>query len=301
MSIFKKLKKAINNTNVIEESNQFDTNDKLWEKIFKANSINLSKKELLELAKKICYNARKDSIIANIPLKNLKRPENISFGVNKIINKLTNTITKVELGQLQEINNVIDLAHEVQRLNPKTEIELLKNPYTLEYKIQSNTLPEELNLPDKFYYNLKNGITNKHNVSMYMAEDVELKPLDEITNNYDIYYEIRRLNPDLNIQFGNFNMCDEPYNKKLYNQLGITVDSCNLRLPYGVDISKLKLPEGFYYNQKNGITNKHNEGKKSKTGPAYYCLDVVTEEATENNYKEVRNPPIKENLSEKQM
>jgi hypothetical protein len=24
-----------------------------------------------------------------------------------------------------------------------------------------------------------------------------------------------------------------------------------------VDIDKLVLPEGFYYNQKNGVTNKH--------------------------------------------
>ncbi|MBQ8762011.1 MAG: hypothetical protein IJZ26_01670 [Clostridia bacterium] len=301
MSVLKKLKNAISNTTTAEAINQVVTNDKLWEKIFNANAINLSKKELVELAKKICYNAKKDSIIANTPLKYLHRPENYSFGVNKIINKLTNAITKVELGQLQEINNVIDLAHEVQRLNPKTEIELLKNPYTHEYTIQSNTLPEELNLPDKFYYNLKNGITNKHNVSMYMAEDVELKPHDKITDNYDIYYEIRRLNPGLNIQFGNFDMCDEPYNKKLYYQLGITVDSCNLRLPYGVDISQLNLPEGFYYNQKNGITNKHNEGAKSKTELSYYCLDVITEEATKNGYKEVRNPPMKQNSSERQM
>ena len=274
-------------------------NSKLWEKIFKANAINLNEKELIELAGKISYNANKDTLVANVPLKYLERPDNYSFGVNTIINKQDNTVTKIELGKLEYVDNVIDLAHEIQRLNPKTEIELERQPNG-EYKIQSNKLPEELKLPENFYFNFKNGITNKHQspTGIYIANDIDLKPLKEIKNNYDIFYELRRLNPTVPIGFGCPNFTDQPYDKKLYYQYGISVDQCELIMPDNIDMSKLNYPEGFYYNEKNGVTNKHNS--KDIT---YKCLDVYKnkQHSTVNQDNTSNEQNISSSNTEKQM
>lgn len=39
-----------------------------------------------------------------------------------------------------------------------------------------------------------------------------------------------------------------------------------------VPIEELKLPDGWYYNTKNGLTNKHN----SSTG-LYSCIEIILE------------------------
>ena len=67
-----------------------------------------------------------------------------------------------------------------------------------------------------------------------------------ITDNNTLADELKRLNPDIKMSF------DSKGNQ-------IIVDG---------DISKLNLPEGFYYNEKNGITNKHD----SRTGGLYTSL-----------------------------
>ena len=67
-----------------------------------------------------------------------------------------------------------------------------------------------------------------------------------ILDNNVLMDELKKLNPDVKMKMGNSGM-------------DMVLDG---------DVSKLKLPEGFYYNDKNGITNKHN------TGGLYTYLNV---------------------------
>lgn len=279
---FKRTKKQQKNTT--EQQNKSSTYN-LWQSIIKANSINLNEEQQQELIKKFAYSQNDDAIIANIPLNKLEKPDNYIFGVNKIINKDTKEVIKVQLGKLDKIKDNLDLVHELKRLNPSVSFELNKS--SNEYKIISTELPENLNLPENFEYNFQNGITNRNNAtSEILSEHLDLKPRTEINNYNDIYYELRRLNPTVEFQFQ-----DPRLIKKLNPNLPI--NDYYLGVDKNLDMSKLNFPNEYYYNEKNGVTNKH----KSESG-LYLALDVI-----KLDYEKIKQntPPTEKKEEQKTM
>lgn len=77
--------------------------------------------------------------------------------------------------------------------------------------------------------------------------------VSDINNIFDFYAELQKLNPNVDIRVANI----------AFDPLATE------RLFASVPVSELVLPEGFYYNEKNGITNKHNTASG-----AYITVDV---------------------------
>lgn len=71
----------------------------------------------------------------------------------------------------------------VIELNPEAEIEADFDRGI----IYSSVSVQELNLPEWFYYNQKNGITNKHNTQSGIYGSVHVYPI-EYSDQYSIYY-----------------------------------------------------------------------------------------------------------------
>ncbi len=74
--------------------------------------------------------------------------------------------------QSPEITKITDLVEVLNELNPDVDINLGDSWGN---KIYSSRPVEELNLPEGFYYNDKNGLTNKHNTEtgQYIAARIE--------------------------------------------------------------------------------------------------------------------------------
>ena len=143
----------------------------------------------------------------------------------------------------QDIKNSVDnaeIARVIAQLNPNAVIQYDPTVYD---RIGSSIPGDQLILPNGFYYNEKNGITNKHNTTtgLYTSIKVDSLKFDHIvadlTDNQKIYEIICQLNPGATIE----------YDPSMYD-----------RIKSDVPGDQLILPDGFYYNEKNGITNKHN-------------------------------------------
>ena len=156
----------------------------------------------------------------------------------------------------------------IQELNPYIDM-CLGDPHYVSSSADFfySSMPDEyLILPDGFYYNRKNGITNKHNTESgaYISlktkdiprninenRDVRLLPKEvedvrETNNIRKVVEAIQELNPYAEVRLGNIEF--DP--------------RATTRFFASVPPESLLLPQGFYYNEKNGITNKHN----TKTG-----------------------------------
>ncbi len=76
-----------------------------------------------------------------------------------------------------EISKIEELAEALRELNPDVDISLgeMGEDPRAENTIYSSKSVEELKLPEGFYYNEKNGLTNKHNTEtgQYIAAKVE--------------------------------------------------------------------------------------------------------------------------------
>lgn len=168
--------------------------------------------------------------------------------------------------------NFNQLINEIRKLNPKVEIRIGDPQFDTRARdrIFSSIPLEQLKLPEGYYSNLKNGITNKHNTDsgMYTSLSVEsldnisvgltLPPVDvseplETTDIKEIAIALQKLNPGVSIKLSNPDL-DPQYQSKIY---------CS------VSVNDLALPQPFYYNDKNGLTNKH----VSKSG-LYTSIDV---------------------------
>lgn len=80
-----------------------------------------------------------------------------------------------------------------------------------------------------------------------------VKDVSQSTNLYEIVEVIQELNPNAEIRVGNMEL-DNDATRRFYSS---------------VPVENLKLPEGFYFNDEKGITNKHN----TKNG-IYCSLEV---------------------------
>ena len=81
----------------------------------------------------------------------------------------------------------------------------------------------------------------------------QVKDVSQSTNLYEIAEVIQQLNPNAEIRVADMGL-DSMATQRFYSS---------------VPVEQLVLPEGFYYNEKNGITNKHN----TQTG-MYCALEV---------------------------
>ena len=158
--------------------------------------------------------------------------------------------------ELSQVNDLEDLAREMQRLNPTVEVGV--DYSSSEPKLTTSVGLENLNYPEGFYYNDKNGITNKHNTKNGSYLSFEAEHIDsEINDNLRLLSELQILNPTANIKIDPVSVMNGDFS---------TISS-------NISAEKLILPEGFEYNDKNGITNKHN----TTTG-AYISCNVEQNE-----------------------
>ena len=227
------------------------------------------------------------AIVEKVKKKATEVKSKASNLINEKKAKASNLISGRKVKQLEGIETILDLEYELKKLNPKVNISLTGKGRS--QNLQIDCLPEDLKMPEGFYYDFKNGITNKGNssVSMTMSAGVCLEPLEWDLNTTDhrrIYYEMKRLNPNVEIKmqaqsyFGYVTYSRENFRR---HQLVSDTD-CQLVLPEGVNIEDLNMPEGFYYNTKNGLTNRHN------AQGMYTGMDVVndTPENIANNVVE---------------
>lgn len=72
------------------------------------------------------------------------------------------------------------LIREIKRLNPKVKIEADYDRWIMYSSVDINKLA----LPEGFYYNQKNGITNKHTTKTGWYVSVSVKPIEEYNPDY---------------------------------------------------------------------------------------------------------------------
>jgi hypothetical protein len=68
----------------------------------------------------------------------------------------------------------------IQKLNP--DVGIMKaspyiSPQAYEQNIYTSVSPENLSLPEPFYYNSKNGITNKHKTQSGQYTSIQVEPI----------------------------------------------------------------------------------------------------------------------------
>lgn len=168
--------------------------------------------------------------------------------------------------------NFNQLINEIRKMNPGVEIRIGDPNFDSRARdrIFSSIPLEQLKLPEGYYSNDKNGITNKHNseTGVYTSLSVEslsnmvvgqtypnvdASKLLETTNVREIAIALQKLNPGVNIKLS-LPAYDTQATSKIW---------CD------VAMNELALPEPFYSNGKNGITNKHY----SQNG-MYVTIDV---------------------------
>ncbi len=168
--------------------------------------------------------------------------------------------------------NFNQLINEIRKLNPDVEIRIGDERFDREARnrIFSSVPIQQLKLPEGYYSNEKNGITNKHNAENGLYTQLSVESLDDMvvgltmpnvdvsknlesTDVREIAIALQKLNPGVTIKLINPSY-ENVLDKKIY---------CN------VSAKELALPVPFYYDEKNGITNKH----ASKTG-LYTTINV---------------------------
>lgn len=161
--------------------------------------------------------------------------------------------------------NFNQLINEIRKLNPGVEIRIGDERFDREARsrIFSSVPMNQLKLPEGYYSNEKNGITNKHNAENGLYTQLIVESLDDMvvgltmpnvdvsknlesTDVREIAIALQKLNPGVTIKLINPSY-ENVLDKQIY---------CN------VSAKELALPAPFYYDEKNGITNKHT----SKTG-----------------------------------
>lgn len=168
--------------------------------------------------------------------------------------------------------NFNQLINEIRKLNPGVEIRIGDERFDREARsrIFSSVPMHQLKLPEGYYSNEKNGITNKHNAENGLYTQLSVESLDDMvvgltmpnvdvsknlesTDVREIAIALQKLNPGVTIKLINPSY-ENVLDKQIY---------CN------VSAKELALPAPFYYDEKNGITNKHT----SKTG-LYITINI---------------------------
>lgn len=206
------------------------------------------------------------TILASVTLENLTMPENFYFdivdGITNRGNAKSGNYISAQVGLLErqeeKINSLEELYEALKELNPDAEFEMnASNDNTMYENIAFCDTPvEKLALPEGFYLDIVDGITNRGRATAENTINLKIEPLvrqeENIHSIEELVEALKELNPDANIEIN--------------DNLGV------MEITSEVDAKKLKLPEGFSYDETLGINNKVNDYEP------YMGIDIKTEE-----------------------
>ena len=221
----------VNNDNDILEINTLD------EEITSIRSeMNSTIKELLD------YNKNKEDILSEI--------ESYigSYAPKEEVKEETLENNELEEEKIEVPSDVIDAEFSENKENNNDTKEVKEE--TLE-----NKESEEVNIPEEIDAINEEEVEDlsRADERTLMPKKLKVKDVSQSTNLYEIAEVIQQLNPNAEIRVADMGL-DSMATQRFYSS---------------VPVDQLVLPEGFYYNDKNGITNKHN----TQTG-MYCALEV---------------------------
>lgn len=217
------------------------------------NIDNETKKSLDEMAKQARNSEKNEETVK-------KEYKDINMDIPKRVKRCTNNdiLKKLYINKVSSKNyHFNELISDIRILNPDMTINLLKNSYS---KIFVDYDLVDIVLPEPFYFDENGVITNKganmdgytlncqvdgiSNINRKTKKETSTKERtskEKCLRKYtieELIKELKETNPNVD-----FVMKKDGSDNTLY---------------ISENISKIKLPTGFYYNSKNGITNKHN-------------------------------------------
>ena len=221
----------VNNDKDILEINTLD------EEITSIRSeLNSTIKKLLD------YNKNKEDILSEI--------ESYigSYAPKEEVKEETLENNELEEENKEVLNDVIDAEFSENKENNNDTKELK------EEKLE-NKESEEVNKPEEIEAINEEEVEDlsKADERTLIPKKPKVKDVSQSTNLYEIAEVIQQLNPNAEIRVADMRL-DSMATQRFYSS---------------VPVEQLVLPEGFYYNDKNGITNKHN----TQTG-MYCALEV---------------------------
>ena len=131
------------------------------------------------------YNFYIIQYITMMPMNEALHPDSSDYcySWNENLVKKTNTEISKVFDEEVKMSSASSIIKKVQELNPGVAMETDLDRGI----IYASVNVEELNLPKWFYYNQKNGITNKHNTQSGIYGSVHVYPI-EYRDLYAVYY-----------------------------------------------------------------------------------------------------------------
>ena len=254
----------INKTNRYQELIDNVNNDKdileintLDEEITSIRSeLNSTIKELLD------YNKNKEDILSVI------ESYIDSYAPKEEVKEETLENNELEEENKEVSNDVIDAEFSENKENNNDTKELKEE--TLEDKES-----EEVNKPEETERVNEEEVEDlsRADERTLMPKKPKVKDVSQSTNLYEIAEVIQQLNPNAEIRVADMGL-DSMATQRFYSS---------------VPVDQLVLPEGFYYNDKNGITNKHN----TQTG-MYCALEVEDLSKADERTLMPKKPKVKD-------
>jgi|GEM_PF-1083794 len=254
----------INKTNRYQELIDNVNNDKdileintLDEEITSIRSeLNSTIKELLD------YNKSKEDILSEI--------ESYigSYAPKEEVKEETLENNELEEEKIETPSDVIDAEFSENKENNNDTKELK------EEKLE-NKESEEVDIPEEIEAINEEEVEDlsKADERTLMPKKPKVKDVSQSTNLYEIAEVIQQLNPNAEIRVADMGL-DSMATQRFYSS---------------VPVDQLVLPEGFYYNDKNGITNKHN----TQTG-MYCALEVEDLSKADERTLMPKKPKVKD-------
>ena len=241
----------VNNNKDILEINTLD------EEITSIRSeLNSTIKELLH------YNKNKEDILSEI--------ESYigSYAPKEEVKEETLENNELEEENKEVLNDVIDAEFSENKENNNDTKELK------EEKLE-NKESEEVNKPEETERVNEEEVEDlsRADERTLMPKKPKVKDVSQSTNLYEIAEVIQQLNPNAEIRVADMGL-DSMATQRFYSS---------------VPVDQLVLPEGFYYNDKNGITNKHN----TQTG-MYCALEVEDLSKADERTLMPKKPKVKD-------
>lgn len=127
---------------------------------------------------KIIYDYEKNMFVEN----RLSRSDRRELGLYSDIEGEVKEETISETDELTDLIDFNEIVTKIKELNPDVEIELGDKDTDLLYykRIFASVPASELKLPKGFYYNDKNGITNKHHTTSGSYVTIDVEPLSKV-------------------------------------------------------------------------------------------------------------------------
>ena len=241
----------VNNDKDILEINTLD------EEITSIRSeLNSTIKELLD------YNKNKEDILSEI--------ESYigSYAPKEEVKEETLENNELEEEKIETPSDVIDAEFSENKENNNDKKELK------EEKLE-NKESEEVDIPEEIEAINEEEVEDlsKADERTLMPKKPKVKDVSQSTNLYEIAEVIQQLNPNAEIRVADMGL-DSMATQRFYSS---------------VPVDQLVLPEGFYYNDKNGITNKHN----TQTG-MYCALEVEDLSKADERTLMPKKPKVKD-------